>query len=131
MKIFSTRAKWFNSSERLEAAKYVFLKRGRERYLEILYQNSEVFFLDEEINSHEKELLFREVRARHNLLVSRKSNPKRQCNFSLNTNSYKLMEKLRKNSNLNKSEFIEMIFSPEHEATLLELIDLKKNSFKK
>ncbi|MPM19645.1 hypothetical protein SDC9_66071 [bioreactor metagenome] len=120
------RAKWFDSIKKIETAKYIFLKNDRRKYLDAFMKNREIFFLDEKINPHEKEMIFLEIRARYNLQISRETNPKKQCNFSINPDAYKLMERLRKKSRLKKSEFIEAIFSPEHEDVLLKLIEQKK-----
>ncbi|WP_460479343.1 hypothetical protein [Comamonas humi] len=120
------RAKWFASdSKKIEVARYIFEKRGYALYLNQFLVNAELFFLDESIQVEKKELIFREIRARYNLGESRKSNPKKQCNFSIDPDAYALMEKLRKDSGLKRSVFLEVIFAAENKAILQKMIQRK------
>ncbi|QMV73226.1 hypothetical protein HS961_10520 [Comamonas piscis] len=119
------RAKWFDDISKTRAAEYIFARRGYIRYWTSFVEHPELFFLDDRINDYEKEALFKDIRARYNLEESRKVNPKRQCNFSIDPKAYILMEKIRKKSGFKKSVFLEIIFSPENEEILHKLVKLK------
>lgn len=119
------RANWFDAAAKREAAEYIFFRRGRVNCWRAFSEHPEIFFLDDKINFHEKEALFKDIRARYNLEMSRQVNPKKQCNFSIDPKAYELMEKIRKKSGFKKSVFLEIIFSPENEEILHKLVKLK------
>lgn len=119
------RASWFDVPAKKEAAEYIFFRRGHVKYWNAFNVHPELFFLDDKINAHEKEALFKDIRARYNLEMSRRVNPKKQCNFSIDPKAYALMERIRKKSGFKKSVLLEIIFSPENERFLHDLVKRK------
>lgn len=122
MKLFIKKIKWFDGSEKINAARDYFQK-NLSMYHQILGQDDlEVFFLNNYKSEEAKELIFSKIVSLFNNRKSRGNSQKKQCNFSVDKKTISLIDKLAKSHHLSRSEFLDLMFRSENESKLQELV---------
>ena len=128
MGFFKKRFEWFDCQEKITSAIDYFSKHSSNGIQVKSKDDLELFFFSSNLTADAKEISFKKISSLYSNRKSRGDASRKQCNFSIDPKTIKLIGSIADKHRISRSELLERVFHPKNLNSLQDLMRLEQKA---